>query len=109
MEKAVTAEKKAKESNLDLFDFRGGSTVIMKIGKEHQIVVSKRVVWDNTDGQRGVIQGSYLNFRIQQVNGKGKVIKETQLASGSKNNNMWIGMVLKGREVPQKTEKVLEV
>lgn len=106
MSEAATVKK---EKNLDLFDFRGGSTVILRIGKEHQMVVSKRVSWDNTDGQRGVIANSYLNFRIQQLNGKGKVVKETQLAAGSKNNNIWIGMVLKAREIVEKQEKVLEI
>lgn len=108
MAKKETATK-AKESNLDLFDFRGGSTVILKIGKEHQMIVSKRVSWDNTDGQRGVVGASYLNFRIQQVDEKGKVVKETQLAAGSKDKNIWIGMVKAAREVVEKTEKVLEI
>lgn len=78
-----------KEKTMDLVDLRGSKLLIKVRG---EVEVEKVVVWDNTDGRRGVIKASYLNITVTGEKGKQRFI------IGSKDKNLWFGKELKKKE-----------
>jgi len=71
-----------KKSNLELLDLRDNDYVIRLNG---EIRIKKNIVWDNSNGQKGVMKNSFLELGLTGAKGK------LRLVVGSKNQNIWVG------------------
>ncbi len=76
----VKTEVKKRESNLDLLDLMNGARAIIKVKGE--VEFSKLVIWDNTDGQQGVMKKSIIYVTVRDDDGREK---RFVIADGKKN------------------------
>ena len=103
---ATKAKEAKKESTMDLL--RLGRD---KAGEEHKtklplsngyLEFSKMTIWDNTDGQRGVMKASYIRIEIKDGDKVGSFI------IGAKKANLWVGKT-KGEREEKSSEHTVEL
>jgi len=93
----MAKKEKAKEKTMDLVDLKNAK-LIMKLKGE--VEVEKIIVWDNSDGQRGVIKASYLHLTVRGEKGEHKFV------IGAKDQNLWMGKELKKAEKKEAAEVI---
>ena len=96
---AKKAETAKKEQTLDMLDLLDGAKAILEINGE--VEFSKFVMWDNSNGQQGVMKASYLNIVVRDKNGK-----TAKFVIGAKGNNLWVGRETKERKASGANSKI---
>ncbi len=104
VEKAKEVKKKEveKEKTMDLLDLANGARAIIKVKGE--VEFTKLVIWDNADGQRGVIKRSLIFVVVRDENGKEK---KFPIGNSEKNlRNLWVGVEIKKRTEKADTQEI---